>query len=163
MFALHDKVNAKLDGQRLKNVEPVTVPTETHRSRQITFDCLAKRFVVRPVAFCTDDVWEVLELFAVNFPTPEAKEYDVKLNGYSTFLQLLPDILDIAGAESTLTATLRAGLHMLPRVLAGGGELLLYWVLAMKSALHNVTINVNDEIAALNVAKAHKCKHGSCV
>jgi len=33
----------------------------------------------------------------------------------------------------------------------------------MRGASHNVTINVNDEIAALNVAKAHKCKHGSCV
>lgn len=57
MYVLHEKVNDKLDFQFFE---------QDVRGRRFTFECIERRYRMRPVQFTEEDVWDVLSIFALN-------------------------------------------------------------------------------------------------
>lgn len=97
MYALHELVNNKLNHQVLAHTDAVA---QMQTRRQISLECLAKRFSISPVAFCAADVWDMLKIFALNM--------DNRRRGgnaaWLLFLSLLPDMVSVsygAGADDT--------------------------------------------------------------
>jgi hypothetical protein len=74
MYLLHDKVNAKLDKQHAAEVGLAEHPdlARVCRRRQISFECLTKRFHLRPIQFCAEDVFEILQIFGMNMDRTKA-------------------------------------------------------------------------------------------
>lgn len=107
MFDLHEKVNTKLDTQFTTEVlEKAQVdvalappPVAICRKRQLTFECLEKRFEVRRVQFTANDVWDMLCIFMLNVDDVLAKGESLspeRINGYAVFFNMLPLVVEVA-------------------------------------------------------------------
>jgi hypothetical protein len=155
MYKLHEMVNDKLNYQALNelHVDPSMI-TLLHK-RQISLQCLTKRFIVRPIAFCDGDVWDMLKYFALNMDN-RIEKGDVRrehpdLIGWYTFIQLLPLMITIAGGSPSLVRRL----SMLPPL-----------VLARERPFFDIvgqnccSTPHSDDVYKL--AMARECKDGSC-
>lgn len=179
MYTLHDKVNHKLDLQTTQEAltkagaEVSTSPDAICRKRQLTFECLKKRFYVRPVQYMSDDLWDVLLIFMLNLDDTRAETKPVparRMEGYRCFFDLLPTMVQLsAGATPEavhLTTTIQAMCEHWDVVLARQGKNPLFkWVLRFK-ALHDNTPYTRqyeaDMLKQYGLARAGVCMHGSC-
>lgn len=75
MFRLHSKVN-----QKLKVPDP-------------EFERVQKRYAIRPVQWCANDVWDLVALFGINYSSSKTEVYRV---WWETFIE----ILRLAGADA---------------------------------------------------------------
>ena len=157
MYKLHEMVNDKLNYQALNelHVDPSLI-TLLHK-RQISLQCLTKRFIVRPIAFCDGDVWDMLKYFALNMDN-RIEKGDVQLAsehpdllGWYTFIQLLPLMITIAGGSPSLVRRLT---KLLPLMLRR--EIPFFEIVGQNccSRTHS------DDVYKL--AMARECKDGSC-
>ena len=184
MYALHDLVNAKLDQQLAEDMfekEGVKVSpskiTTLCRKRQITYECLTKRFIIRPVQFCDEDIWEFLEIFALNADATKADMPADRLSGHYTFFRLFPLMLTIAGASSAVVHAVQTAASSFPATMArtSARDAVFRWVLAQKKtatehpprpvAPAQLPLQyVNQEEAVFNHARSNpkSCTHGSC-
>lgn len=190
MYDIHTLVNEKLDWQRaIEVLKPSGLSDEimnsirkdgVFKSRQITLECLTKRFMVRPVSFCTDDIWDILIIFALNFPLSRDDEYNIKVEEYRNFFILFPEILMIifSGAAGKLVQVLIEGLNdvFFQPALTSPDEC-LRWVIVQNIAYKNnlsvlsvyetktnmVDSHKTQTLEIFNVVRAHRCSHGSCV
>ena len=121
MYALHQMVNNKLNHQiltrevasgNLARADPEYV-TRLLQERQISFECLVKRFRVRPVAFSDSDVWDMLKMFAFNLdsmnPPPSASpsaSRELFNNAWVSFLDVMPHAVEVAGGSRSLVSAL---------------------------------------------------------
>lgn len=175
MYQLHDKVNDKLDTQLTKaqlEESGVTLPGMTLsqekamcRKRQITFDCLRKRFVLRPVQFCTEDVWEFLCIFAMNMDTTKKQASPEQMQHWQQFFKLIPRMVKVAGGSKSLAATLQQHKQFIMSAVMLEGDSVFPAVLVAK-AQHEEQVFDKDFIDyhthMFQYARAHTCAHGSC-
>lgn len=194
MYALHDMVNAKLDRQLAEDMfqkEGVQVSadkiTTLCRKRQITYECLTKRFIIRPVQFCDDDIWEFLEIFALNADATKGEMTAPRVAGHYTFFSLFPLMLQLAGASASLVYAVQAGAPYFEAAFRSSSSNAIFeWVLKQKRmsdmyksnelSLQDVQdptvfprINVprpyaSEEEYVFNRARSNpkSCTHGSC-
>ena len=113
MYKVHEKVNDKLNRQTLEEARSkseldVEVNTALRylRKRQIAFDCLVKRFTVRPVAFSDGDMWDMLKLFAINVDNRVQTESRLFFQDWYRFLTLLPLAVHVSGGSSSLVTAI---------------------------------------------------------
>jgi hypothetical protein len=173
MYDLHNLVSDKLDLQSVtERVSPEALTTMTatgaYRCRRITFQCLVKRCVVRPCMFCPDDVWDVLLIFALNFPEPGSEGFEKKRNGYATFFGVLPGVLEIAGAAPRLVQSLRQGAsRMQDESAMTSAHALFDWVARQRAVYEGVSVSAaqiaRERGVIMDTATAQRCQHGSCV
>lgn len=167
MYDLHDKVNEKLDKQlaaenakqsgiRLKGVERDALC----RKRQITFECLTKRFVLRPISFCAEDVWEFLIIFSYNMDLTRDHADSCMLQDWHTFFNLMPQVAELAGASASLVAALAS----VPTLMMSTQSFLAAVVQAQTQYENKpfTSVTVTQVQQLYNYAKASVCKHGSC-
>ena len=153
LYKMHGLVNAKLDEQEHPGV----------KGRYINFECLTKRFILKPVAFTSSDVWEILQIFALNYPDAGADELTQKRRAYERFFQLIPDMLQIAGANQKLVELLADDEDVF--LFDNATELFNY--ITRKKALfygeRNVLQFLSDEHSLFEICKATKCMQEICV
>lgn len=108
MYALHELVNNKLNQQALAQTDAVA---QMQTLRQISFECLTKRFSISPVAFCAADVWDVLKIFALNMDNNNQRRRGRggRVAAWFLFLSLLPDMIHVCygDGERALVEALR--------------------------------------------------------
>lgn len=194
MYAVHDMVNAKLDNQLAQDMfkkEGVEISgdkiTTLCRKRQITFECLTKRFIIRPVQFCDDDIWEFLEIFALNADSTKSEMTPPRIAGHQTFFRLFPLMLHLAGASRPLVAAARAAAPYFEAAFRSTQPAAIFqWVLKQKrmvelyeaqelslDALANTAVFARTAVPptyaqyeeyVFNRARSNpkNCSHGSC-
>jgi hypothetical protein len=92
-YALHDLVNEKLDQQEF---EKQIVTKECLRAKQLSFQCLEKRHLLHPVHVTVTDLFDILFIFALNYPEDETdKELGTKREAYKQFLLTFPYVVHI--------------------------------------------------------------------
>lgn len=185
MFDLHEKVNCKLDTQKMTEVLKEAgihdaPPEELCRKRQIKFDCLQKRFAVRKVQYSSADVWDFLLIFMLNLDDVNVKQHEKlsaeRMTGYATFVRLLPTMLEMScGARvspaanhfcrtmNELAATFDAALAAQQR--DPSGSVLFKWVLRKRAEYERMEYTSEYEAEMLyryGLARAGACMHGSC-
>lgn len=157
MYKLHEMVNDKLNYQALNelHVDPSLI-TLLHK-RQISLQCLTKRFIVRPIAFCDGDVWDMLKYFSLNMDN-RIEKGDVRLAsghpdliGWYNFIQLLPLMITIAGGSASLVRRLS---KLLPLML--NREIPFFDIVGQNCCSRTHP----DDVYKL--AMARECKDGSC-
>ena len=121
-YYLHDLVNEKLDRQEVekqnnngirsssslnaaaivapRTLAPTTATTApaplTLRAKQLSFECLEKKHVLHPVSVTVTDLFDILFIFAMNYPEDDKdEELVVKRQAYKQFLCTLPHVLTI--------------------------------------------------------------------
>ena len=162
MYDLHELVNDKLDHQHFKKVlEPVFHELGCDvecDSRRISFECVRKRYTITPVAFCDQDVWSVLAIFALNYPTRlKTSEQQHKAQQFCIFVLLLPDILELSGGGGAAAAQkLQVALPMDSGALQSD-DAMLEWVARAKGQ------SVDGMRRQYSLAEAGACVDGSCV
>jgi hypothetical protein len=167
-YGMHQLVNDKLNRQALIDVQQgeaadllgcnsvtnLAAVSPTARSgrtrdllnllskRQIGFECLAKRFEVRPVAFSDGDVWDMLKLFALNMDTMapankrgraggvsrsgvtvrenETEDTSTMQSSWFLFVALLPRVVEIAGGSRSLVSALQHTARITAQMKAAG-------------------------------------------
>lgn len=166
MYDLHDKVNEKLDKQLAAEhakQSGVKVTDEQQdalcRKRQITFECLTKRFVLRPISFCSEDVWEFLLIFSYNMDLTRDQANSRMVQQWHMFFQLLPQVAQLAGASHELTAALARASSL------SVNQSYLTAVVQAQAQYENTPF-IADMVTQVqqlyDYAKASVCKHGSC-
>lgn len=186
MYELHDKVNAKLDRQHAESLGLKGDDLlKRCRRRQITFDCLTKRFALQPIAFCADDVFDLLQIFALNMDTSKSKPLPMqesvrvphierrRYNQLQFFLQL-PRVIGIAlSYDAPLVAALS---HLSEPVLSAGlkpgsqpdallrhvTEVKLWFAHPRGFTPEALETQLAADTTRLQRAFAKKCEHGSC-
>lgn len=173
MYDLHDKVNAKLDQQLVKQTvkdqrlqTPVQEQMALCRKRQITFECLSKRFLLRPVAYCDADIWEFVHIFALNMDLTK-QDVDARTKEqWGVFLTLLPQMLQICGSSGQLVSLLTAPpltLHSL--ITSPAPRAIFTWVVQQKAAYDRkpfIPRMVEQAEHTYSFVRASVCEHGSC-
>jgi hypothetical protein len=92
-YSLHDMVNEKLDKQEF---EKQIVTKQCLRAKQLSFECLLKRYKLHPVNSTVTDLFDILFIFALNYPEdPKDKDLWVKRQAYKQFLLRLPLVVHI--------------------------------------------------------------------
>lgn len=92
-YALHDLVNEKLDKQEF---EKQIVTSKCLRAKQLSFECLQKRHALHPVNVTVTDLFDILFIFALNYPEdPKDEELWSKRQAYKQFLLRLPLVVHI--------------------------------------------------------------------
>lgn len=185
MYALHDKVNAKLDKQHAESLGLRGDDLlKRCRRRQITFDCLSKRFALQPIAFCADDVFDMLQIFATNMdatksaqlPMQEVVHVPVARRRWNQlqFFMLLPQIVRIMVGEDAPLSTALSHLNeqSLQAALQPGSppDAVLRHVTAIKLwyahpggfSPDQLEAQLSSDTTRLRRAFAKKCEHGSC-
>lgn len=174
MYQLHDKVNAKLDTQLAKTqleeagVQLVLSPTQEKavcRKRQITFDCLRKRLLLRPVQFCADDIWEFVTIFALNMDGTKNNAPPNQVQQWRLFFDLLPLMIQISGGKKSLYNTLHNHRRYIYDALAMPGQTTFGAVLLARASYEGVEFNkdyIDYHLELFEYARAHTCAHGSC-
>ena len=110
MYDLHNLVNSKLDRQHVDEFVDKVAGTmkcgegklraalEQHGGylgRRVEYDCVVKRYLIQPVAFCNDDVFHFL--FITTMAPPASRDW-------IALWQLLPHVLQVAGGSPQLIA-----------------------------------------------------------
>jgi hypothetical protein len=187
MFDLHEKVNIKLDMQTTINAlkdagvdtEKMPPPQPICRKRQLTFECLQKRFAVRKVQYSSTDVWDLLLIFMLNLDDVRAEGEqlpEARAAGYATFMRLLPAMVNFScGAQSSpaanqfcaaiaeLASSYDAALAQQAR--APQDSVLFKWVLHARARYDDMRYTNEYEADMLyryGLARAGACMHGSC-
>lgn len=165
MYNLHDKINEKLDKQMAVDAAKqsgininVKQQDALCRKRQITFECLTKRFIIRPVSFCADDVWEFLLIFAYNMDLTYNKAGLEMRDQWRLFFRLVPQVAALAGATTPLVAALA----LVPRV---HNVTFFHAVVQAQAQYQGKTFTVHMVTEAQQIysyARATMCAHGSC-
>lgn len=140
MYELHELVNNKLNAQvpKTKNNNESLLQA-FQQKRQIAFPCLAKRFHVRPIAFCDADVLDMIKMFALNVETRERVPPE-----WEIFMTLMPLAVHVAGgSQSLIEFTERAAANK-------------------TSSSPFLRVAQEEERALYDVARAHSCVDGSC-
>lgn len=194
MYALHDMVNAKLDKQLAEDmfqkegvqVSPAKITTLC-RKRQITYECLTKRFIIRPVQFCEDDIWEFLEIFALNADATKMEMTPARVAGHYTFFQLFPMMLSLSGASQPLVYVATAAAPYFDSAFrSASSNAMFQWVLKQKRMVEDYYRDAlplealrddalfaqtpvpltyaHEEETVFNKARSNpkSCTHGSC-
>lgn len=92
-YALHDLVNEKLDRQEF---EKQIVTKQCLRAKQLSFECLHKRHQLHPVNVTVPDLFDILFIFALNYPEDRSDdELHIKRAAYKQFLLHLPLVIHI--------------------------------------------------------------------
>lgn len=92
-YSLHDMVNEKLDKQEF---EKQIVTKQCLRAKQLSFECLLKRYKLHPVNSTVTDLFDILFIFALNYPEdPKDEDLWVKRQAYKQFLLRLPLVVHI--------------------------------------------------------------------
>jgi hypothetical protein len=177
MYLLHDKVNEKLDIQSTHDrMEKEHVPLSTLtpeqnmavcRKRQITFECLTKRFRIRPVQFSAEDVWQFLLIFSLNMDDTLERANEEQRQQWLLFFHLLPLMVRIASvrAKERLVRCLFALTSDVERVMQTKRASLFSTVLHQKCVFDKQPYNeqvVEKELQVYALARATTCTHGSC-
>jgi hypothetical protein len=175
MYQLHDKVNDKLDTQLTKaqlEETGVTLPglslsqeKAMCRKRQITFECLRKRFVLRPLQFCSDDIWEFLCIFALNMDETKEHASEHQLAQWQLFFNLIPKMVQIAGGCAELANTLARHKPSLMHAVTAPGNTIFPAMLSIKALYQHQKFTqsyIEEQHHIFHYAKAHTCSHGSC-
>lgn len=175
MYQLHDKVNDKLDTQLTRaqlEETGVTLPGLTLsqekamcRKRQITFDCLRKRFVIRPVQFCEEDVWEFLLIFSMNMDGTKAQASPEQLHHWQQFFHLLPRMVKVARGCKSLVHTLQRHRKFIMSAVMLEGDTVFPAVLFAKAQHQHQEFDqdfIDFHTHTFQYARAHTCAHGSC-
>lgn len=176
MYDLHDKVNGKLDVQAMQDrmkqegLDSSAVTPSQCRKRQITFECLTKRFTLRPVSVCPDDIWEFLIIFSLNMDDTSHRASSEQQEQWRTFFELMPLMIDIAThagdpvwAElvSVLQDNSRASMNAV-----ADGETSIASTVVYQQCVFNKTRytedGVNKVLQTYATARASTCSHGSC-
>ena len=153
MYDVHNLVNHKLDEQKHPGIP----------GRGITFECLTKRYYIRPVSFDSSDVWEVLQIFALNFPERNTSDYAEKMTAYIKFFQLVPEILDLAGCCKKLIKLLRDSAQYFAVETTTS---VFNFVTILKAYFYNqknVEAYLTDEAQVFEMCRAGQCINGSCI
>ena len=165
MYDLHEKVNAKLDRQladiaaKEAGVHVTDVQKDALcRKRQITFECLTKRFILRPVSFCADDVWEFVGIFAYNMDLTRGKADRHAVQQWHRFFNLLPQVAVLAGATPSLAAALS-------NIASHQHHSFLHAVVQARAQYTGIAFTSDMLTQAQQIysyAQASVCAHGSC-
>jgi hypothetical protein len=180
-YALHDLVNEKLDRQEF---EKQIVTKECLRAKQLSFQCLEKRHQLHPVNVTVTDLFDILLVFALNYPEDETDdELQLKRNAYKQFLLQMPFILNILikHGDPLIRMSQDPLLHFQKHYMMLTAESLTNNVLQTRrnlfcaiiliwAAYYKHDISTTEASRALyhsilerySVAKAKACKHGTC-
>jgi len=94
-YYLHDLVNEKLDKQEIEK-QNSALASQSLRAKQLSLECLEKRHVLHPVSLTVTDLFDILFIFAMNYPEDEKdEELLLKRQAYKQFLCTLPHVLTI--------------------------------------------------------------------
>ncbi len=178
MYTLHDKVNHKLDLQTTEDAlskagaQLSTDPSAICRKRQLTFECLKKRFYVRPVQYTGADLWDVLLIFMLNLDDTRAEKplSVARMQAFVTFFDTLPLMVQVsAGATPAavhLTMTIQELVNDRAAAFASTERNALFkWVLryrAMHDGVEYTPKYEADMLKQYGLARAGVCMHGSC-
>jgi len=181
MYSLHDKVNAKLDVQsthdRMKqeglDTQGLTPSQDVAlcRKRQITFECLSKRFTLRPVHVCPDDIWEFLLIFALNMDDTSHRASSEQREQWQTYFELMPLMVEIAAGISThgkwqeLVAVLNDYKQSTMDAVRDGVTSIFSTIVYQQCLFNHAkysTETVNKVMETYSTARATTCTHGSC-
>lgn len=183
MYDMHELVNDKLDKQHAtKTLMPMlgkmcsaasAVPitpvqlemalahNDAYRGRRITFECVQKRYVITPISFSTQDVWDVLSIFALNYPTrPDENPHSIqKAHDFLVFISLSPTVLR------------ECGMHKLANHIdtvpftdddVASTTAMFKWVTRLQTP-HVLNSDIPQIYARYNLAQAGSCLHGACI
>lgn len=176
-YDLHDLVNNKLDKQNTHeqlekqgvDVSTLSVAQDTAmcRKRQITFECLSKRFAIRPVQMCADDLWEVLLIFALNMDDTWSRASEEQKQNWIHFFDLLPLMVQVAtGVEHNGLPRLLHDTKAATRQAIEDGKMTIFSTIVYKKCVFDSTDyspeRVNQYLTKMSAARATTCIHGSC-
>lgn len=187
MYDLHEKVNDKLDRQHASKVlEPVfkqlgcvsegaklVEAEDAYRSRRVTYACVQKRFAINAVGFCAQDVWDILAIFSLAYPTEVGADAAAsqKAEEFCVFVLLLPDILlqcdrkACSGAKTcSKTVDIVNQLRATPlqhRDIQTTATMFA-WAVRLQHPLDG-SAWVEQEHTKYLLAEAGACLHGSCI
>jgi hypothetical protein len=173
MYDLHDKVNGKLDQQLVQQTvkeqrlrTTVTEQMALCRKRQITFECLSKRFLLRPVAYCDADIWEFLHIFALNMDLTKQDVDAQTKEQWKVFLTLLPRMLQVCNGGGQLVSLLTAPPVTIDSLVTSSLPRAIFtWVVQQKAAYDGkpfIPHMVQQAEHTYNFVRASVCEHGSC-
>ena len=184
MYDIHELVNRKLERQTfLEQVEKVgdfCPHAQNLRGKRLSYDCLIKRHELHPVTVSPEDIFDILFIFALNYP----KNNSQKLKAYGTFLTNLLSIIYtfIENGDKLIPVSKNPffkfficmqKLHLQYKIVANEPPFkskneMFYYVFELWASFYNITVLKNEKkyIKSLKlryeVAKAAVCKHGSC-
>ncbi len=183
VYDLHELINDKLDKQHaLKTLvpvmehfrmrsssQPLTQPeiktallaTNAYRGRRITFECVQKRYIITPISFSAQDVWDVLAIFSLNYPEhPDESSSSIKkAHDFIIFVSLFPVILDACGMYELANYMKSVSLadHDLVSTSA-----IFKWVIKLQ--LPNILDPAVSQLyKRYSLAQAGSCLHGACI
>lgn len=170
MYDVHNLVTDKLDRQHAEETFG-PIPSNAWKSRRPTFACVQKRYRIAPVSFCPQDIWDLLSIFALNYPeTIETEADHIKAVQFSIFLDLLPPILE---GTSTLIPEesqrpLRKVLKRFNRTPMQFQDLLsqdsmFAWVCTLQYGPSITPAFIQEQKTRYLMAQAGACVDGSCI
>lgn len=178
MYTLHDKVNHKLDLQTTQEAiskAGARISTDADsicRKRQLTFECLKKRFYVRPVQYTAADLWDVLLIFMLNLDDTRAEKplSQARMQAVATFFDTLPVVVQISAGATPAAVHLALTVQELSRdreaAFASREQYALFkWILryrAMYDGMEYTSRYEADMLKQYGFARAGVCMHGSC-
>jgi hypothetical protein len=180
-YALHDLVNEKLDKQEF---EKQIVTKQCLRAKQLSFECLTKRHKLHPVNVTVTDLFDILFIFALNYPEdPQDEELWTKRQAYKQFLLRLPLVVHIlikygdpliAIRQDPLLRFQKAYMMLtadsLSQTVLDSRKNLFCAILIIWATYYRHDISskaaskelYNTMLDRYSVVKAKACKHGSC-
>lgn len=180
-YALHDLVNEKLDKQEF---EKQIVTQKCLRAKQLSFECLQKRHALHPVNVTVTDLFDILFIFAMNYPEdPNDEELWAKRQAYKQFLLRLPLVIHILIKYGDPLVSIRYDplLRFQKALMMLTAENLSHTVLDSRKNLFCAILIIwatyyrydigtkaaskelyENMMQRYSVAKAKACKHGSC-
>lgn len=180
-YALHDLVNEKLDKQEF---EKQIVTKQCLRAKQLSFECLVKRHKLHPVNVTVTDLFDILFIFALNYPEdPQDEELWTKRQAYKQFLLRLPLVVHIlikygdpliAIRQDPLLRFQKAYMMLtadsLSQTVLDSRKNLFCAILIIWATYYRYDISskaaskdlYNTMLDRYSIAKAKACKHGSC-
>lgn len=193
-YALHDLVNEKLDKQELeKQTDTQQSLTESQkeslkekclRAKQLSFECLQKRHQLHPVNVTVTDLFDILFIFALNYPEdPEDQDMWSKRQAYKQFLLRLPLVVHILIKHGDPLISIRYDPLLrfqkaymmltsdsLSKTVLDNRKNLFCAVLIIWAAYYRHDISTRQASKQLydnmlqrySVAKAKACRHGAC-
>jgi hypothetical protein len=180
-YALHDMVNEKLDKQEF---EKQIVTKQCLRAKQLSFECLQKRHQLHAVNVTVTDLFDILFIFALNYPEdPTDEEIWSKRQAYKQFLLRLPLVVHIlikhgdpliAIRQDPLLRFQKAYMMLtsdsLSQTVLDSRKNLFCAVLIIWATYYRYDISTKQASKHLyetmmqrySVAKAKACQHGAC-
>lgn len=186
-YELHDLVNEKLDRQEYEKQTQTTVaPTKKClRAKQLSFECLVKRHKLHPVNVTVTDIFDILFIFALNYPEDvKDDELWVKRQAYKQFLLRLPLVVHIlitygdrliAIRQDPLLRFQKAYMMLtadsLSQTVLDSQKNLFCAILIIWATYYRYDISKKEDAKELyrtmmsryDVVRAKACQHGSCL